>query len=229
MAPAMADALAYYGWIAARIAPFVGRRILDVGAGHGTLLSSFLDRDRLIALECEPEAADRLRLRFAGVERVRVESRNLLDPGLADALSDERIDTVLCLNVLEHQSDDRAGLAALRSLLAPGRGSLVLQVPAHPWLFGSLDSAAGHHRRYGRRELRAKLDAAGYRVRTLGAMNLVGVAGWWYAGRLRRYDLNSPGLDRLVRAYDRWVVSPSRRLEKALPPPIGLSWLAIAS
>ena len=67
---------------------------------------------------------------------------------------DRAIDTVVCLNVLEHLADDRAALKAIARLLPTG-GHLVLQVPNYPMLFGSLDTAYGHFRRYSRHALAA--------------------------------------------------------------------------
>jgi hypothetical protein len=55
-------------------------------------------------------------------------------------------------------------LQALRTQLRPG-GSLVLTVPAHMVLWSDYDTAAGHRRRYSRRELVTRLASAGFCVR----------------------------------------------------------------
>ena len=50
-------------------------------------------------------------------------------------------------NVLEHIPDDAAAVRRFRQVLPPG-GKLVVLVPALPQLFGSIDEAVGHYRRY---------------------------------------------------------------------------------
>ena len=90
-----------------------------------------------------------------------------LDARQADILSlpfpDECFDGVITLDVLEHLPDDVSALAELRRVLKVG-GLLLLNVPAFPCLWSRHDLANGHQRRYRRRELRAKLQGAGYTV-----------------------------------------------------------------
>ena len=40
MSPAMASAANYYAWIASHFQPVLGRRILDIGGGHGAHLAN---------------------------------------------------------------------------------------------------------------------------------------------------------------------------------------------
>jgi 2-polyprenyl-3-methyl-5-hydroxy-6-metoxy-1,4-benzoquinol methylase len=68
------------------------------------------------------------------------------------ALADERLDTIVCVHVLEHVADDRASLIHMRALLPKG-GRLILLVPTVKWVWGALDEATGHQRRYNWPEL----------------------------------------------------------------------------
>src|SRR5437879_4103019 len=122
---------------------------------------------------------------------------------------------------LERMEDDRASLVAMHDLLAP-RGRLILLVPSLRALYGSLDEALGHFRRYVPRELAAKLSEAGFRVRHLEYFNLAGVPGWWFTGRVLRRRLIPRGA---LRWYDALV--PLFRLERFLPWRIGQSLIAI--
>jgi len=133
----------------------------------------------------------------------------------------ERLDTIVCLNVLEHIDDDRASLSALRALLRPG-GRVVLLVPALRALYGTLDRALGHVRRYVPDELSGKLRTAGFGVIHVEYFNLAGVPGWWLAGRVLRRRLIPTGA---LRWYDALV--PLFRLERILPWRIGQSLIAI--
>ena len=71
-------------------------------------------------------------------------------------------DTVLALDVLEHVDDDAAVLAAAARLLRPG-GTLLVTVPALPWLWGSQDVVSHHKRRYTARSLCGAFSRAGLR------------------------------------------------------------------
>ena len=50
----------------------------------------------------------------------------------------ERIDSIVCMNVLEHIKEDRDTLVDFASVLDPG-GRMVLLVPSMPSLYGTLD------------------------------------------------------------------------------------------
>ena len=214
-----ADAPRYNRWLTQRVAPWVGRRVLEIGAGIGNMAAYFLDRDRLVLAEPEPVYRERLAERFAGQSNVAVVPLRLplVDPRLVA----ERLDTIICLNVLEHIAEDLAALHAMRGLLTRG-GRVVLLVPALPWLYGSLDAALGHVRRYAAAELRAKIQSAGFRLTHMEYFNLGGVLGWWFTGRVLRRTIIPSGS---LRLYDALV--PLFRLERWLPWRVGQSLIAI--
>ncbi len=215
----MAAAPRYNRWMFDRLRPWVGRRVLEIGAGIGNMSAFFADRERVVLTDTEPYYLGRLRERFA--DRPQVSVAELRLPAVSPGLVAERLDTVVCLNVLEHIEDDRAALRAMHDLLAPG-GRLVLLVPSLRGLFGTLDEALGHFRRYVPDELAEKLPAAGFRLRHLEYFNLAGVPGWWVAGRVLRRRLIPTGA---LRWYEALV--PLFRLERLLPWRIGQSLVAI--
>jgi SAM-dependent methyltransferase len=215
----MAAAPRYNRWMFERLRRWVGRRVLEIGAGIGNMSAFLADRERVVLTDTEDYYLGRLRERFAGQRQVTVTALRL--PAVEPRLRAERLDTVVCLNVLEHIEDDRASLAAMHDLLQPG-GRLVLLVPSLRALYGTLDEALGHFRRYTRRELSTKLEGAGFRVRHLEYFNLAGVPGWWFAGRVLRRRLIPSGA---LRWYEALV--PLFRLEALLPWRIGQSLIAI--
>jgi SAM-dependent methyltransferase len=215
----LAAAPRYNRWMFARLRPWVGDCVLEIGSGIGNLSAFLLDRRSVVLTDTEPAYLERLRARFAGHPNVEV--TRLYLPTVDGALAARRFDTVICLNVLEHVADDRGSLAAIARLLAPG-GRLVLLVPALPWLYGSLDVALGHHRRYTRQGLTERFRGAALRVRHMEYFNLAGLPGWWLAGRLLRRRLIPAGS---LRLYD--VLVPLFRLERLLPWRVGQSLIAI--
>src|SRR5205809_3988883 len=160
----MAAAPRYNRWMFDRLRPWVGRRVLEIGAGIGNMSAFLVDRERVVLTDTERYYLDRLRQRFAGRPHVSVAELRL--PAVSSGLLAERLDTVVCLNVLEHIEDDAASLRAMHDLLRPGGGKggrLVLLVPALRVLYGTLDEALGHFRRYVPDELAAQLRTAGFR------------------------------------------------------------------
>src|SRR5207247_8882806 len=121
-----------------------------------------VDRERVVLTDTERYYLDRLRQRFAGRPHVSVAELRL--PAVSPGLVAERLDTVVCLNVLEHIEDDRASLRAMHDLLQPG-GRLALLVPSLRALYGTLDEALGHVRRRVPAEPAGKVRAAGFRLR----------------------------------------------------------------
>ena len=215
----MAAAPRYNRWMFDRLRPWMGRRVLEIGAGIGNMSAFFADRERVVLTDTEPYYLGRLRERFA--DRPQLSVAELRLPAVSPGLVAERLDTVVCLNVLEHIEDDRGALRAMHGLLAPG-GRLVLLVPSLRVLYGTLDEALGHFRRYVPEELSEKLPAAGFHLRHLEYFNLAGVPGWWVAGRVLRRRLIPTGA---LRWYEALV--PLFRLERFLPWRIGQSLIAI--
>lgn len=219
---AVAEATNYYEWIIDSFAQRVAGRAIEAGAGIGTVSDLILRRAgprELVLIEPAAENVSVLERRFRGDSRVRVHHGYLED--VAASLS---ADSVIAVNVLEHVERDADFLRAAYGALVPG-GSLLLLVPAVPAIFGSLDRAFDHFRRYTRSGLKARLLDAGFEIETLHYLNMIGVAAWFISGRIFHRTTLGRGQ---VRFYDRWVIPALRRIEARFPPPIGQSVLAIA-
>jgi hypothetical protein len=137
---------------------------------------------------------------------------------------EERPDSVIYVNVLEHVEDDESELRLVSGALAPG-GRAFIFVPALGWLYGSFDRQVGHRRRYTRRELEEKCERAGLRVVKSSYFDAGGVLPWWLKYRVLRSEEMEPGA---VRFYDRFCVPVLRRVEAVLPPPVGKNVLLVA-
>jgi SAM-dependent methyltransferase len=172
-----------YAWVYEVIAPFLGSSVLEVGSGVGVMSRYLVDRgDPIVLSDHHAAYLSYLRDRFG--DRTNVTLR-ILDLDHPPYVIDRGIDTIVCLNVLEHMADDAAVLAGFARLL-PARGRLVLQVPNYPALFGSLDESYGHFRRYSRRVLRARLQEAGFDIVALRNFNPLAIPGWIVSAKLLR-------------------------------------------
>jgi 2-polyprenyl-3-methyl-5-hydroxy-6-metoxy-1,4-benzoquinol methylase len=220
---ALARARRLCDWMFEQFAPHVRGRMVEIGAGIGTFSERALaaGAERLLLVEPEEGCAGELERRFGGDARVEIARELLPDSPALKAIAGQA-DFVLCQNVLEHIEDDRAAAAAMAAALRPG-GHLTLLVPALPRLFGTLDLAYGHWRRYTPGSLRAVVESAGLEVVDLHWFNALGIPGWWLKNRRA-----STGIGPLaLRAYDAAVV-PWRALERRVRPPAGLSLIVHA-
>jgi len=134
------------------IGPFVGDNVLDVGAGLGATASALSGRSyaRWTALEPDPQLADRLRV--ALVDKSLPSYVDVRCGTTESIAAEEKYDTVLYVDVLEHIEDDAAELQRASQHLLPG-GRLIIVAPAHKWLYTPFDRAIGHCRRYNRKDL----------------------------------------------------------------------------
>jgi SAM-dependent methyltransferase len=209
----------FNAWMYDRLARWIGDAVLEVGSGIGNLSQFLVDRGRVVLSDTEPAYRAYLGNRFGQRPHVRITSLTL--PALPPDVADERFDSVVCLNVLEHIEADVDSLEAIRDLLVPG-GRIVLLVPAFRALYGELDRALGHLRRYTPAMLRERYDRAGLRLRHLEYFNMAGMPGWWFVGRVLKRSMIPTGS---LRLYDALV--PLFRLERLLPWRVGQSLIAI--
>ncbi len=171
-------------WMAERIKPWVGSAVLEIGAGLGNLTCKLLPRERYVASDADHLHLGYLRNRFAMHPQLSVSAVDLENPAHFEPLAGQ-FDTVVCLNVLEHVERDEQALDNMFSALQPG-GRAIILVPRGQWLFGSLDEALDHQRRYSRGELVHKCEDAGFRVAHCTTFNRAGVPAWFLNGKLLR-------------------------------------------
>jgi glycosyltransferase involved in cell wall biosynthesis len=175
----------YLSWLTRVLRPFIGDTVLEVGAGIGNISARLMGRRLLyVAGEKEPLYLHALRNRFLRTPNVSVRK---IDPEWAPDFEgfDESFDTILCVNVLEYVEDPARTLAILQKALKPG-GALIVLVPQGTGLYGSLDRAMGHKRRFERNNLVALLQGAGLKVERIRSLNKISAPSWWLYSRILR-------------------------------------------
>jgi glycosyltransferase involved in cell wall biosynthesis len=202
----------YLSWLARVVRPYVGDSVLELGAGIGNLAGRLMSKRLLyVAAESDPLHLHALRNRFLRTPNVRVRSINPENPGDFDD-RDGSFDTVLCLNLLEYLDNPGIAIKSIRGLLNPN-GTLVVLVPQLPFLYGALDRAMGHKRRFERGPLEQLLTDTGFEIQRAFSLNKVGTPPWWLYSRL----LGSVRINKLtLKAFDK-TVWLWRRIDPILP------------
>ncbi len=220
----MATLAPYNRWLHERFEHYLGTRILEVGSGVGNQTRFFVaERERVIASDIEPHYLRELTGRFGDRCNVRIASYVFpLQDGARAELKADRIDTIVCMNVLEHIEDHHGTLHDFADVLQPG-GHLVLLVPAMKSLYGTLDKHLHHYRRYSEDDLRSAVTNAGFEIETMRFLNRPAVAGWWLNSRLLKRRV----MPRTQLSAFKWLM-PLLKLEEQKPPTFGLSLLVLA-
>ncbi|NCA70771.1 MAG: class I SAM-dependent methyltransferase [Sphingobacteriia bacterium] len=219
---AIADADNYTRWILSELQPFFGRSLLEVGLGHGGYRQRLPTGIEYLGLDIDPDCVARAQARH-GTDDYLV--ADVTDPGLAARLSPRGIDTVLCINVLEHIDRDESAVDALLAILPPG-GHLLVLVPAFPALYSDLDRMAGHVRRYTFADV-PRLARANATVVRQRYFNAVGGAGWWVNKALRHSSLDSSAVNGQIRLFDRFVVPLARGVDHLTRGVFGQSLICV--
>jgi 2-polyprenyl-3-methyl-5-hydroxy-6-metoxy-1,4-benzoquinol methylase len=140
-----------------------GQAVLDVGCGGGRLDKVLSERGLdVTVVDCDEKA----------VEIARGKGLRGVVADITSWRTSARFDCVVASDVLEHIEKDYLALRKLHGLLKSG-GCLVVNVPSYRFLFGQHDVALGHKRRYSGGELKAKLEASGFRVESQRHWNLL--------------------------------------------------------
>jgi SAM-dependent methyltransferase len=179
-------------------------------------------RKYYVAADIDTEHLARLHTRFQHRPNLEVRQCDLADSRDFEPLR-ESVDSIICLNVLEHVEDDLAGLRNMYRALKPGGRAIVL-VPHDQAIYGTLDVALGHYRRYSHAELQQRMEEAGFRVDRILDFNHISRPAWQFTGRvLKRRTLSRFQLA----VFDRFVWL-WRRIDHLLPwPPTSIIGIAV--
>jgi SAM-dependent methyltransferase len=215
----------FFDWVLDDFDVFLKGRVLEVGAGLGTITRRLVERYptlSIVALEPAENVFPDLDSVAALEPRVTARRQTLAD---YQPSPDESFDAVIYINVLEHIDDDARELRLAAGVLRPG-GALLVFGPALGWMYSELDYKAGHYRRYSLHRLRKLATDAGLEIVSARYFDLLGVAPYFLVYRLLRHDDITGST---LWGYDRVVVPASRWLQRLLRhPPVGKNAILIA-
>jgi 2-polyprenyl-3-methyl-5-hydroxy-6-metoxy-1,4-benzoquinol methylase len=221
---AMSFAVNYHKWILEEFRPFLGKKLVEVGAGTGSFSELLLqEKPENLALIEPSEMFDFLEQNIAQFDTAT--SVNYYNTIFSEAAGNlkKKPDTIIYCNVLEHIEDDQGELKKVYETLEPGGHCLVF-VPALMALYGAFDEKVGHFRRYTKSELEEKGKSAGFEIVKSKYFDFVGIFPWYVKYKLLRSDSLESGA---VTAYDRFAVPVTRQFERLFKFPVGKNILTI--
>lgn len=212
----------YTRWVLSTFAGHFGRSILEVGLGHGTYRRFLPVGTQYTGLDIDAGCVEMARQRYPGDHFIVGDITSI---EFGSLIRHRHIDTILCVNVLEHVRDDANAMRNMLDCLPEG-GKLLLFVPAFRFLYNEMDRLAGHERRYRLRDIDGLLPGnARFLLRRY--FNAVGAVGWWANSFKRHHSLDSESVNAQIEVFDRYVVPLARAVDRFTHRIIGQSAVCV--
>jgi SAM-dependent methyltransferase len=210
----------FNSWMADTIRAYCGERVLEIGCGVGNLTCKLIPRRQYTASDSNPLYLETLKALSADRPYLQTSYCDVTN-GSSFPQCDQLFDTAICLNVIANVDDDCRALDNIRQVLSD-RGRAIVLVPQGEWIFGTLDKALGHKRRYSKRSLKAVAEASGFVVKEIFEFNRFGTLGWFINAKILRRQVFG--------VFQIWLLdllTPLfRHIDRILPFP-GLSLIAV--
>ena len=171
---------------------YVGKfaNFLEVGCGTGFVIQAVQEHNPKAVLcgsDYFEEGLVHARKRMPSINFTQQDARTMADEELYDVIG--------AFDVIEHINEDELVLSNLAHALK-NRGTLLVTVPQHRWLWSAVDEYSGHVRRYTRSELIGKVTKSGLTVNYVTSFVSLLVPLMWLS-RLRTKSRNTKPLDEL--------------------------------
>lgn len=206
-----------------KVRPYLGKNVLEVGAGIGTNTINFINNENIkkwVSIEPDVELSRKIESNLKnekGFNKLEV-----IPSFLTNYKTDIKFDSIMYIDVIEHIEKDKDELVTALSYLKEG-GYLIVLVPAYNFLYNDFDKAIGHYRRYSRKLLRNSIPAglkviSHYNLDSLGLLASV-------ANKL--FLKQSYPTVKQIKFWDSFIMSFSRVIDPLLFYRVGKSNLII--
>jgi len=216
----------YNRWIFNKLEKFLGTRILDIGSGTGNMIELFLPKaEKIVCLELFPENIEYMKNRFSNNKKVEFLLGDFVSSDICyDIYS---FDTITCVNVLEHLEHDFIALKKMKNIVG-SKGKIILFVPAFQFLYGTMDIASGHYRRYSPGVLKNYAEALDLKIISNFYINIFGIIPWYVKGKLLKR--NKPYSETLnlkkIGTFNK-LIPLLERIDDFNPFPVGISEIIV--
>jgi hypothetical protein len=195
-----------------------GERVLDFGAGIGTLAVPLRDKFNfeIDCVEIDP------------MQKNILEAENFKSHKNCQEIT-YKYRAVYTSNVLEHIEDDLGALTELRQITTQQNAILIIYVPALQILFSPLDKKLGHWRRYNKNTLSKVVKDSGWQISHISYVDCLGIIGWTLQKYISIFTKSTSPSPKLVKLYDTYIFPLSRVLDRAfMQKLVGKNLLLIA-
>jgi 2-polyprenyl-3-methyl-5-hydroxy-6-metoxy-1,4-benzoquinol methylase len=208
----------YNNWIFEQIKPHLGNKVLEVGCGNGNFTI-------FLAQQCEQVIGIDINREYVNIAKKRLAKQSgvtLIQGDVTKLETENKFDTIVMLDVLEHIENDVIILQQLNKLLTSG-GKLIIKVPAFNYLYGEMDRVIGHYRRYNKNTLINVCKKANLTQPLIWYFNLAGIPGWWLNSKILKRTIPPA---KQVSLFNK-VVPVLIVIESIVKTPLGLSLFAV--
>lgn len=196
--------------------------VLEVGAGIGANTPGLYSKDLKKWVCLEPDTNQTKALQALIASQPELADCQAVKGILSDLNPNEKFDSILYIDVIEHIEHDAAEFSLAANHLEPG-GKLIVVVPAHQFLFSPFDESIGHFRRYNKKTLSAIVPSS-LKITQLMYLDSVGLL----ASAMNSFILktSNPSLNSIL-LWDRAMVPISKMLDPLIGHTIGKSILMV--
>lgn len=171
----------YSLWMYHTYEKYVGKKVLDVGAGMGRMVAFYIDKcEEVVATDIFQSQVDYMNERFKGYSNFSAIVCDIMKDNMGQYK--EKFDTIICINVLEHLEDDLLAVQKMKEMLMD-RGKIILFVSALQKLYCQMDSNVNHYRRYDKGELKKIADECDLTVEYNKYFNALGIIPYYIRGK----------------------------------------------
>lgn len=212
----------YFQWQFEQFKGVFGNRIADIGCGLGNFTEFFYGKELYLGFEPDLDCANKLKEIHKNNNILLSDIGDICNPKAVEILEHNRIDTVICFNVLEHIENDTDALKNMVDGVIPG-GHICLILPAFSWLYGTLDKLDGHYRRYDKNEITRLIGKLDVEIKNYHYFNLLGALGWFVKGRILKEKHHTDANFNLINK----ILPVISTVERFLKPCFGLSIILV--
>ena len=141
-------------------------KILDIGCSTGELIKDLKKLNNVKTYGIDKSTDAIKACKDEGITCV-----TLMD-GCDLNFDDNYFDVIIASDCLEHIENDRKALKEWYRVMKKN-GTIIIFVPAHMFLWSTIDYLSSHKRRYTRKELKIKIEDSGFRINRLSFWNIL--------------------------------------------------------
>jgi len=181
-------------WLYGEIKPFINGSMLEIGSGLGNYSEKLLrdfPNNHIVLSEIDQFYCQHLHQKFSDHKNLEIKSIDLENPIINNQI-DESFDSAIALNVMEHIKDDVTAFKYVYDTLKPG-GAFIVLVPAHNFLFNTIDQAVGHFRRYNTSLMKQAISKTSFIIEKSFYFNFLSIFGWFINGTIFKKNTINEG------------------------------------